>query len=110
MQRRNFLKSARGTTTVASSLATRLNTAEAAKQFGLKSIELLPPNDLPTVQKHGMTCAMISAPSGIAPADIKVGGIKRAFNRTENHDPLVPSTPWLRLDTSGPHRRIPPGL
>jgi hydroxypyruvate isomerase len=119
MQRRNFLKTAGGTaaiTAVASSLATRLNAADAAapgsrinhsvckwcynsipledlcvagKEFGLKSVELLTPNDLPTLQKHGMTCAMIAAPSGITPAGVKVGGIERAFNRTENHDTLV---------------------
>lgn len=103
-------------TAVATSLATRLTAADAAtpgtrinhsvckwcynsipledlcvagKEFGLKSIELLAPTDLPTLQKHGMTCAMIAAPSGTTAAGVKVGGIERAFNRTEHHDTLV---------------------
>jgi hydroxypyruvate isomerase len=103
-------------TAVATSLATRLTAADAAtpgtrinhsvckwcynsipledlcvagKEFGLKSIELLAPTDLPTLQKHGMTCAMIAAPSGTTAAGVKVGGIERAFNRIEHHDTLV---------------------
>jgi hydroxypyruvate isomerase len=32
--------------------------AKAAKEIGLKSIELLRPNEWATVQKHGLTCAM----------------------------------------------------
>lgn len=56
----------------------------AGKPFGLRSIELLGPDDWPVVKKHGMTCAMASLPmiDGL-------GGIPRAFNRVENHDKLV---------------------
>jgi hydroxypyruvate isomerase len=119
MQRRSFLMTTGKTaaiTAVATSLATRLTAADAAapgsrinhsvckwcygsipledlcvagKEFGLKSIELLAPTDLPTLQKHGMTCAMIAAPSGTTAAGVKVGGIERAFNRIEHHDTLV---------------------
>ena len=103
-------------TAVAASLATRIYAADAAapgtrinhsvckwcygsipledlcvagKEFGLKSIELLAPTDLPMLRKHGMTCAMIAAPSGTTAAGVKVGGIERAFNRVEHHDALI---------------------
>jgi len=103
-------------TAVAASLATRLGAADAAapgtrinhsvckwcygsipledlciagKEMGLKSIELLMPTDFPTLQKHGLTCAMIAAPSGTTASGVKVGGISDAFNRVENHDALV---------------------
>lgn len=103
-------------TAAATSLATRLGAAEAAapgsrihhsvckwcynsipledlciagKEFGLKSIELLMPGDLPILQKHGMTCAMISFPTATTPAGQKVGTITHAFNRLEYHDTLV---------------------
>jgi hydroxypyruvate isomerase len=54
------------------------------KKFGLSSIELLGPNDWPTLQKYGMTCAMASNPvvDGL-------GGIPKSFNRVEHHDKLV---------------------
>lgn len=56
----------------------------AAKKIGLRSIELLGPNDWPTLTKHGLTCAMTTAP------DIDgLGGITRSFNRLEHHDKLV---------------------
>lgn len=55
----------------------------AGKEFGLKSVELLSLDEIPTVQKHGMTCAMVS---GIP------GGITRGLNRLENHDRILE---WL---------------
>ncbi|MFO0284221.1 MAG: hydroxypyruvate isomerase family protein [Acidobacteriota bacterium] len=56
----------------------------AARKIGLRSIELLGPNDWPTLTKHGLTCAMTTAP------DIDgLGGITRSFNRLEHHDKLV---------------------
>ena len=61
----------------------------AGKQFGLESVELLRPRDFATVQKHGMTCAMVSSPSVPGPGGKKVGGITRAWNRVEHHDALV---------------------
>ncbi len=47
---------------------------------GLQSIELLEVKDIPTVQKYGLTCAMVS---GIP------GGITKGLNRLENHDAIV---------------------
>jgi len=54
----------------------------AAKEMGIRSIELLKPEDWPTVRKHGLTCAMASG-AGM--------GIPKGFNRIEHHDALVES-------------------
>ena len=54
--------------------------AIAGKEFGLRSIELLEVKEIPTVQKHGLTCAMVS---GIP------GGITQGLNRVENHDAIA---------------------
>jgi len=54
--------------------------AIAGKKFGLRSIELLEVKEIPTVQKHGLTCAMVS---GIP------GGITKGLNRVENHDAIA---------------------
>ncbi len=61
----------------------------AAREMGLKSIELLMPSEIPTLEKHGLTCAMVSFPTGTTPAGVKVGRIEKAFNRPEHHDTLV---------------------
>jgi len=61
----------------------------AAKGIGLASVELLDPPDFPTIKKHGLTCAMVSYPSGKTPQGVTVGGIPKAFNRLEHHDTLV---------------------
>ena len=58
---------------------------KAGKEMGLASIELLGPNDWPTLKKYGMTCAMATFPAlpgGMA-------GITKSFNRVEHHDQLV---------------------
>ena len=52
----------------------------AGKSIGLQSIELLNVGDFPTLQKHGLACAMVT---GVP------GGIQDGFNRLENHDKLV---------------------
>lgn len=52
--------------------------AAAAKKIGYQSIELVTPEEFPTVQDAGLTCAMLSG------AD----AIDRGFNRTEHHDQL----------------------
>ncbi|HAV63418.1 MAG TPA: hydroxypyruvate isomerase [Verrucomicrobiales bacterium] len=52
----------------------------AGKEIGLKSIELLTLEEIPTVKKHGLTCAMVS---GVP------GGITRGLNRLENHDAIL---------------------
>ncbi len=57
---------------------------KAAKGIGLTSIELLGPDDWPMLAKYGLTCAMTTAPNING-----LGGIPKAFNRVEHHDPLV---------------------
>ncbi len=61
----------------------------AAKDIGLESVELLSPEDFPTLKKHGLFCAMVSSPVGKTPQGVTVGGIPKAFNRIEHHDTLV---------------------
>jgi hydroxypyruvate isomerase len=56
----------------------------AGKAMGLQSIELLGPGDWPTLQNHGLTCAITGSPSRDG-----LGGITKAFNRVEHHDTLV---------------------
>lgn len=56
------------------------NLAKFAKELGMSSIELLEVKDIPTVNKYGLTCAMVS---GIP------GGITQGLNRFENHDKMV---------------------
>ena len=55
---------------------------KAAKAMGLGSIELLGPDDWPTLRKYDLTCAMASG-AGM--------GIAKGFNRLEHHDDLVES-------------------
>lgn len=52
--------------------------AAAAKKIGYQSIELVTPEEFPTLQEAGLTCAMLSG------AD----AIDRGFNRTAHHDQL----------------------
>lgn len=64
----------------------------AGKEFGLGSVELLMPEDFPTLKKHGLHCAMVSFPSAeleVGGKKIKVGTIPHGFNRVEHHDLLV---------------------
>ena len=51
----------------------------AGRKMGLQSIELLGPEDWPTLEKHGLTCAMASG----------VDNIGYGFNRVEHHDDLI---------------------
>ena len=53
---------------------------EAAKKIGLQSVELLEVKDFPTLNNHGLICAMVS---GVP------GGITNGLNRTENHDKIM---------------------
>ena len=55
---------------------------KAAKDIGLSSIELLGPDDWPTLKQYGLTCAM---PQGAGL------GIERGFNDPSLHDELVKS-------------------
>ena len=61
----------------------------AAKEMGLESVELLNPEDFPILKKHGLTCAMVNAPSAKTPQGVAVGPIRKAWNRIEHHDTLV---------------------
>jgi hydroxypyruvate isomerase len=63
--------------------------AAAARGIGLQSIELLNPEDFPTLKKYDLTCAMVSNPNGKTPQGVSVGGIVKAWNRLEHHDTLV---------------------
>jgi hydroxypyruvate isomerase len=45
------------------------------KKMGLKAIDLLRPNDFPTLKKHGLACSMIST-----------HGLTKGINRKENHE------------------------
>lgn len=61
----------------------------ASREMGIKSIELLMPEELPVLQKHGLACAMVSFPTGRTADGTLVGCIEKAFNRIEHHDTLV---------------------
>lgn len=56
----------------------------AGKEMGLVGIDLLNPEDFPTVKKYGLTCSMVSNPTIDG-----LGGIPSAWNRVEHHDKLV---------------------
>ena len=61
----------------------------AGKDMGISSIDLVTPNDFPTLKKYGLVCAMVSGATAKLPDGKSVGGIERAFNRTEHHAALV---------------------
>ena len=50
-----------------------------AAEIGLQSVELLDVEELDVPLRHGLTCAMVNGPSGIA----------RGWNRAEDHDQLI---------------------
>jgi hydroxypyruvate isomerase len=50
----------------------------AAAKMGIQSIELLQPDELPVVKKHGLTCAIVSSHS-----------LTKGMNRVENHAECV---------------------
>jgi hydroxypyruvate isomerase len=47
----------------------------AAKKMGMTAIDLLGPNDFPTLKKHGLICSMVST-----------HGLTKGLNRKENHE------------------------
>jgi hydroxypyruvate isomerase len=57
--------------------------AAAGRDMGLRSIELLNPDEWATVQRYGLTCAVANAAGP--------GGIPRGFNRVEHHEWLIPA-------------------
>jgi hydroxypyruvate isomerase len=54
---------------------------KAASEMGLKSVELLNPDEWETVRKHGLTCAVASF--------VKSNTIPKGFNRVEHHDVMI---------------------
>ncbi|PWJ58944.1 hydroxypyruvate isomerase [Dyadobacter jejuensis] len=56
--------------------------AQDCRKIGIKSIELLGPEDWPTLKKYGLTCALASG-AGM--------GIEKGFNDPKLHDELVAS-------------------
>jgi hydroxypyruvate isomerase len=59
--------------------------AAAGKEMGLKSVELLDPEDWPVLEKHGLICAMPYGPVAEGKNRLTDG-----FNRIGNHEWLVP--------------------
>jgi len=60
-------------------------TCQISKALGCKSIELVGPDDFPTLKKYGLTCAL--APNGTPDPPFVKG-----FNNPEYHDMVVSST------------------
>jgi hydroxypyruvate isomerase len=59
---------------------------QAGKDMGLVAIDLLNPDDFPTVKKYGLVCSMVFNPTVDG-----LGGIPKAWNRLEHHDKIVPA-------------------
>jgi hydroxypyruvate isomerase len=57
--------------------------------MGIQSIELVGTGDFATLEKHGLTCAMVTFPTTTTKDGVKVGMIEKAFNRIEHHDALA---------------------
>src|SRR5688572_8100634 len=55
---------------------------EAAKEMGISSVELQGPDEWPTIQKYGLTCAMAQG-AGM--------GIERGWNDPKLHEKLIES-------------------
>ena len=49
----------------------------AAKEIGLQSIELLETSDFATLEKFGLTCAMVTFPTTTTKDGVKVGMIRK---------------------------------
>ncbi len=52
--------------------------ARAAAEMGIRGVDLVDPEDWPTLKKHGLVCAIANGG----------GSISEAFNRKENHEKL----------------------
>ena len=65
------------------------------EQVRAGAVELLMPGDFAVLQKHGLTCAMVSNPTGTTASGAKVGGIGNAFNRGITYSSLQ-ACPTLR--------------
>lgn len=79
----------------------------AAKEIGISSIELVMPEELPLLARHGLACAMVSFPVGKTQDNTEVGRIEKAFNRVEHHDTLVEIyEPHLRAAAAGGAKQV----
>jgi len=56
----------------------------AGREMGLVALDLINPNEFPTLKKHGLVCSMVNFPTVEG-----LGGIGKAWNRLEHHDRLV---------------------
>lgn len=59
--------------------------ARAARDMGIQSVELLHPEDWPTVQQYGLTCAMANPPGDVGQR------ITTGWNHIEHHEELIPA-------------------
>ena len=74
----------------------------ASRDMGITGIDLLQPEDFPTLKKYGLVCPMVSFPTI---GDL--GGIPRAWNRVEHHDLLVQAyEPQLRQVAAAGFERL----
>lgn len=62
---------------------------EFAASIGIDSIDLIAPDEMATLSKYGLTCAMISNPVATFHDGSLIGTIERAWNRVEYHDLLL---------------------
>jgi hydroxypyruvate isomerase len=62
---------------------------QAGVKFGLQSIELLQPDEIATIRKFDLTCAIVSNPSAKADDGQTVGGINFGWNRPQYHGVLT---------------------
>ncbi|MHC4745146.1 MAG: hydroxypyruvate isomerase family protein [Planctomycetota bacterium] len=60
-------------------------TCQITRQLGCKSVELVGPNDFPTLKKHGLVCAI--APNGMPDPPFVKG-----FNNPKYHDMVIAKT------------------
>lgn len=69
---------------------------KAAVEIGLESIELLGINDLPTLKKYGLNCAMLNGDSSLY-------GITNGWNKSENHKGMLEHYKWQidRVSSAG---------
>ena len=56
-----------------------------AADLGIESVELVQPSDAPTLEAHGLTCAMTAHPPSVPDA------LRKGWNRAEHHEYLVPA-------------------
>ncbi len=63
-----------------------------ARALGIASVELLSVDELSTLTRYDLQCALVSHTTATLDDGTKVGGIERAWNRVEHHDALMAVT------------------